>query len=379
MSGPALTFTVDEPPALGGADVAANPVQYALASLGSCRAITYRFRAEQLQSPHPAGRAAQPILLHSARLAHGRVGGGLVAGGKNAAVGGGPETTARLSVLQTVTARARPQAATGHDGGSPIRRWRFIPRISRERETAYGQLGNSTRCVTAMSVTRNMALMTDIRNCEQCGTLFLPRREHARFCSARCRVAWNRENAGDRSAGVSALDWSIAAMREATGRLVRARAWERPRAFAVVSESVWWVTIVDGTLMRYHPAVYDGVLAGQAPAERQLIEETLAGLRFVRNQACHDADYVDFIQPVPGHSDPGDSRVTAWTWKSVPEPRVASLPARGQAWEMTRYRAYRAQLAGHTVGEIFGQAAAFLQLAATNATSVPDVSTHAAR
>lgn len=42
------TFTVDEPPALGGADAAANPVQYALASLGSCQAITYRFWAEQL-------------------------------------------------------------------------------------------------------------------------------------------------------------------------------------------------------------------------------------------------------------------------------------------------------------------------------------------
>jgi uncharacterized OsmC-like protein len=42
------TFKVDEPPALGGADVAANPVQYALAALGSCQAITYRFWAEQL-------------------------------------------------------------------------------------------------------------------------------------------------------------------------------------------------------------------------------------------------------------------------------------------------------------------------------------------
>ena len=42
------TFKVDEPPALGGADEAANPVQYALASLGSCQASTYRFWAEQL-------------------------------------------------------------------------------------------------------------------------------------------------------------------------------------------------------------------------------------------------------------------------------------------------------------------------------------------
>jgi uncharacterized OsmC-like protein len=44
----AHTFKVDEPEALGGADVAANPVQYALASLGSCQAITYRIWAEHL-------------------------------------------------------------------------------------------------------------------------------------------------------------------------------------------------------------------------------------------------------------------------------------------------------------------------------------------
>ena len=42
------TFTVDEPPALGGGGTAPNPVEYALASLGSCQAITYRFWAEHL-------------------------------------------------------------------------------------------------------------------------------------------------------------------------------------------------------------------------------------------------------------------------------------------------------------------------------------------
>jgi uncharacterized OsmC-like protein len=41
-------FTVDEPEALGGANAAANPVEYALAALGSCQAITYRVWATQL-------------------------------------------------------------------------------------------------------------------------------------------------------------------------------------------------------------------------------------------------------------------------------------------------------------------------------------------
>src|ERR1700748_3520947 len=44
----AHTLKGDEPPALGGADAAANPVQYALASLGSCQAITYRIWAAHL-------------------------------------------------------------------------------------------------------------------------------------------------------------------------------------------------------------------------------------------------------------------------------------------------------------------------------------------
>ena len=39
---------VDEPPALGGANAAANPVEYALVALGSCQLITYRFWAAQL-------------------------------------------------------------------------------------------------------------------------------------------------------------------------------------------------------------------------------------------------------------------------------------------------------------------------------------------
>jgi uncharacterized OsmC-like protein len=39
---------VDEPQSLGGQDLAANPVEYALVSLASCQAITYRFWAAKL-------------------------------------------------------------------------------------------------------------------------------------------------------------------------------------------------------------------------------------------------------------------------------------------------------------------------------------------
>ena len=64
--------------------------------------------------------------------------------------------------------------------------------------------------------------MSDVRSCEQCGTSYSPRREHARFCSARCRVAWNRQNASDLPAEAGTLDWSITAMQETTDRLLRA-------------------------------------------------------------------------------------------------------------------------------------------------------------
>ena len=33
----------------------------------------------------------------------------------------------------------------------------------------------------------------------------------------------------------------------------RGRAWDKPRAFfGLIGEAVWWVTIVDGTLVRHH-------------------------------------------------------------------------------------------------------------------------------
>jgi hypothetical protein len=183
----------------------------------------------------------------------------------------------------------------------------------------------------------------------------------------------------DPVAGVSALQWSITAMSDTTERLHRVRAANQPRAFAVIGEAVWWVTIVDATLVRHHPDDYDAVMTGQPPAERRLIEGTLAGLRFVRNRMGQEVDHVDFIHPGASLARAGDDRITAWTWNCLPEPVLDSLPARGQAWEMTRYRAYQAELAGHTIGEVFGRATAFLKLTAASTAPDPDLSGQAVR
>jgi hypothetical protein len=205
--------------------------------------------------------------------------------------------------------------------------------------------------------------LVDTRECAQCGASFAPRREHARFCSARCRVAWNRQIADNRPAGEGVLDWSLAAMRETTSRLLRAGGFNRPHAYTVITEAVWWCTMVDATLVRYYPDTYSATLAACNAAERQVIEDTFAGLRFVRNRMGYKADPDDFIHPLPGGSGPPGGLIAAWTWKSVPEPSLSSLPQRGQDWEMTRYRAYQAQLAGHPIGDTFSRAADFLRRA----------------
>src|SRR5580692_6483538 len=211
------------------------------------------------------------------------------------------------------------------------------------------------------------------RSCDQCGRLFVPRREHARFCSADCRVAWNRDNkAADPVADVNALAWSVTGMKEAADRVSRARAWDQTRAFAVISEAVWWVTIVDATLVRYHPEVYDRVLAEQEAQDRPLIEHTLGGLRFVRNQIGHKGDRIGLIRTEKGEREPTGGCVAAWTWSTLPEPACDSLSPDAKEWELTRYRSYQAELAGRPVGGTFDRAAAFLNLAAASAIRVAE-------
>jgi hypothetical protein len=219
--------------------------------------------------------------------------------------------------------------------------------------------------------------VADTRACVHCDRLFEPKREHARFCSARCRVAWNSEHLnqdrwGNQETGrredpqpqEPALAWAIIAMRDTTRRLGKVWASDRPQAFAVIGEAVWWVTIVDATLVRYYPDAYDAALGKLPSAERRLTEGTFTGLRFVRNRMGYYADHGDFIQPLRGVDGGQDAPITAWTWKALPHPALDWLPPRGRAWEISRYRAYQDWLAGHAIGDTFGRSVAFLVVTA---------------
>ena len=166
--------------------------------------------------------------------------------------------------------------------------------------------------------------MADIRHCDQCGRAFEPRREHARFCSAPCRVAWNRAHRRDPATELRALDWSVAGLAELTPRLAALSGIDRGRAVAVVSEAVWQVTIVDATLIRYYPDVYDMVLARRLPSQRRLIEGTMAGLRFVRNRMRSEAERDAFICPT-ADVEPAGKRRTG----RAPGSRCPSPPASG--------------------------------------------------
>ena len=169
-------------------------------------------------------------------------------------------------------------------------------------------------------------------------------------------MAWNREHAGVAAAPAVAIDWSVVAMTEAAGRFSRSGAWDLSHAAAAVGETVWWVTLVDATLVRYHPRVYEAALASE-PTRRRKIEETLAGLRYIRNQLGQSVEPDAFIRP------DGAAR-TGWSWRPLPEPVLGTLAPRAKEWELSRYHAYQARLAGRDIGRAFTRCSVFLGHAA---------------
>jgi hypothetical protein len=211
--------------------------------------------------------------------------------------------------------------------------------------------------------------MKAARSCAQCGKVFEPRREHARFCSAECRVRWNREHLTDAAAEQRALEWSLAGMQDVTERLALCRPEEDGVvAFSAVAEAVWWVTIIDARLIRQYMDIYEAVLAAHDPAQRSMVEGTLSGLRYVRNQTTSETISAEFISPPAGAK--GYGVPAAWGWNHIAEPALDDLPEDVRSWELTRYQEYEAWLAGNVVGDVFQRATGFLDLAVARVATV---------
>jgi hypothetical protein len=155
------------------------------------------------------------------------------------------------------------------------------------------------------------------------------------------------------------LNWSFTAMTESVRRLVTLETTDVARSVAAVSEAVWWVTVVDAALIRHGAHAYEHALARLDPASRRAMENTLAGLRFVRNQTGYYADPADFIQPRPGAGQAASAPLAAWTWDPAPR-ALGAVPRQAKARDPSLYRQYRAQLAMQSVTEAISQAAAFL-------------------
>jgi hypothetical protein len=203
--------------------------------------------------------------------------------------------------------------------------------------------------------------------------MFVPRREHAQFCSRACRTAWNREQLGGVPVGPSVLEWSITAMCDAAGRLHRLRAWDRTRAFEAVVDAVWRVTMLDAALVRYYPSAYDDTLDRLSEADQVLTEETLAGLRLVRNRVIEPDDLARFVEAAPTDWEPLTGQIGDRRWEAVPARPPSSRSKSAQAWELARHRAYEERLAGTAIGDTFDRCTPFLLAAASAAlAATPD-------
>ena len=183
-------------------------------------------------------------------------------------------------------------------------------------------------------------------------------------------MRWNREHLTDAVAEERALEWSLAGMRDVTERLALCRPEDAAVAFSAVAEAVWWVTIIDARVIRQYMDIYDAVLAAHPPDQRPMIEGTLAGLRFVRNQTTNETISAGFISPPADANGHGYGVIAAWHWNRVPEPALDLLPSDVRSWERSRYQSYQAWLADSIVGDVFERATSFLNLAAARVTAI---------
>jgi hypothetical protein len=173
----------------------------------------------------------------------------------------------------------------------------------------------------------------------QCGTSFTPRREHARFCSPRCRVAWNRHNACDPRPRPA--PWTGPSPR--CGKPPAAPGGHRLGPGQRVRRDQ------RGRVVGHHSRRHLDAVSPGHPRPRPAVRAEPDGLRHRPRRLQPAAPALAASRPRPGGQ--------------YPNPR-SDRSRRAREWEMTRYRAHQAQLAGQPVGATFRRATAFLRLAA---------------
>ena len=136
-------------------------------------------------------------------------------------------------------------------------------------------------------------------------------------------------------------------------------AWDSARP-ATGSSPVWappWPRRRGGS--RWSTPPWSAITPGTTTAwprgrAAQETEKTLEGLRYVRNQLGGAVDPAEFVRPAGGDS------ARDGTWRPLPEPELDERPPRARLWELSRYTAYQARLAAHSIGETFARCTEFL-------------------
>jgi hypothetical protein len=137
--------------------------------------------------------------------------------------------------------------------------------------------------------------------------------------------------------------------------------------------------MLDAALVRYYPSVYDDTLDRFSTADQVLTEETLAGLRLVRNRVREPDDLAPFVESGTTDWGPLTGQITDRRWTSVPARPPGSRSKSALAWEQARYRAYQCRLAGTAIGDTFERCTNFLLATAGDAMATTPTDASASR
>jgi hypothetical protein len=142
-----------------------------------------------------------------------------------------------------------------------------------------------------------------------------------------------------------AVDYTIRAMQRASLRIGQAAFGDD--AYAAIGETVWWITILDKAVEDLPN--YRSVIAQGGP-----IENTVRGLRSVRNRIGHELAINDYVDLEHMHKRDDGSVLAYGTWRTVPPPTDT------RKWALKNHEAYVKALVGNPVWDSCNMAAYYL-------------------